>query len=140
MLGLLLWVSLAYPQISHHVNKACGFMANPSHEVNAYAKHIAPQLSQYLVPVTWGGASNLELSSPTIYHFTDGAKEYGLHFAADASPDDAARGITGGVGMLAGGAIILHRHASTLPHPTCTLFRCSQRAPSYTRLYRSVVY
>ena len=33
LLGLLLWVSLAYPQISHCVNKACGFMSNPSHEV-----------------------------------------------------------------------------------------------------------
>ena len=41
LLGLLLWVSLAYPQISYHVNRACGFMSNPSHEVNAYAKHIA---------------------------------------------------------------------------------------------------
>ena len=38
--------------------------------------------------------------------FTEGEKEMGLHFAADASPDDAARGITGGVGMLCGGAII----------------------------------
>ena len=44
LLGLLLWVSLAYPQISHCVNKACGFMSNPSHEVNAYAKHIALHL------------------------------------------------------------------------------------------------
>ena len=35
LLGLLLWVSLAYPQISHQVNKGCGFMANPSHDVNA---------------------------------------------------------------------------------------------------------
>ena len=47
LLGLLLWVSLAYPQISHCVNKACGFMSNPSHEVNAYAKHIALHLYQY---------------------------------------------------------------------------------------------
>ena len=44
LLGLLLWVSLAYPQISYHVNRACGFMSNPSHEVNAYAKHIAMHL------------------------------------------------------------------------------------------------
>ena len=29
LLGLLLWVSLAYPQISYHVNRACGFMSNP---------------------------------------------------------------------------------------------------------------
>ena len=29
LLGLLLWVSLAYPQISYSVNKACGFMSNP---------------------------------------------------------------------------------------------------------------
>ena len=41
LLGLLLWVSLAYPQISHQVNTGCGFMANPPHDVNAYAKHIA---------------------------------------------------------------------------------------------------
>ena len=106
LLGLLLWVSLAYPQISYHVNRACGFMSNPSHEVNAYAKHIAMHLYQYPIPVTWGGCTSLELSVPTVAPFTDGAKEYGLHFAADASPDDAARGITGGVGMLAGGAIL----------------------------------
>ena len=34
LLGLLLWVSLAYPQISHCVNKACGFMSNPSHNLH----------------------------------------------------------------------------------------------------------
>ena len=38
------------------------FMANPSHDVNAYAKHIALHVYQYPVLVTWGGASNLELS------------------------------------------------------------------------------
>ena len=106
LLGLLLWVSLAYPQISYQVNRACGFMSNPSHEVNAYAKHIAMHLHQYPTPVTWGGATSLELSQPTVTPFTDGAKEFGLHFAADASPDDAARGITGGVGMLGGGAVL----------------------------------
>ena len=52
LLGLLLWVSLAYPQISYQVNRACGFMANPSHEVNAYAKHIAMHLYYHPVPVT----------------------------------------------------------------------------------------
>ena len=41
------------PQISHCVNKACGFMSNPSHEVNAYAKHIALHLYQYPVAVKW---------------------------------------------------------------------------------------
>ena len=25
------WPSLAYPQISYHVNRACGFMSNPWH-------------------------------------------------------------------------------------------------------------
>ena len=106
LLGLLLWVSLAYPQISYQVNKACGYMSNPSHDVNAYAKHIAMHLYQYPTPVTWGGGSNLELSQPSPPPFTDGCKEYGLHFAADAAPDDSARGITGGVGMFNGGAII----------------------------------
>ena len=117
-------------------------MANPSHDVNAYAKHIALHIYQYPVPVTWGGANNLELSSPTVYPFTDGAKEYGLHFAADASPDDAARGITGGVGMLAGGAIMttVRRHASTLPRPTCTRMRYWLQVPSCIKLCRSVVY
>ena len=81
-------------------------MSNPSHEVNAYAKHIALHLYQYPVAVKWGGATDLELSQPSPPPFTEGEKEMGLHFAADASPDDAARGITGGVGMLCGGAII----------------------------------
>ena len=58
------------------------------------------------VPVTWGGGQDLEPSQPSPPPFTSGAKEYGLHFAADAAPDDAARGITGGVGMFNGGAII----------------------------------
>ena len=83
LLGLLLWVSLAYPQISHCVNKACGFMSNPSHEVNAYAKHIALHLYQYPVAVKWGGATDLELSQPSPPPFTEGEKEMGLHFAAD---------------------------------------------------------
>ena len=81
-------------------------MSNPSHDVNAYAKHIAMHLYHYPVPVTWGGGHDLELSQPSPPPFTSGAKEYGLHFAADAAPDDAARGITGGVGMFNGGAII----------------------------------
>ena len=105
LLGLLLWVSLAYPQISYHVNRACGFMSNPSHSVNSYAKQIALHLFQYPVPVKWGGSSDLELSSPSPAPYS-GKKEYGLHFAADASPGDETRGITGGVGMLAGGAIV----------------------------------
>ena len=106
LLGLLLWVSLAYPQISYQVNKACGFMANPSHDVNAYAKHIAMHLYHHPVPVTWGGGKTLELTQPSPPPFTPEVKEYGLHFAADAAPDDGGRGITGGVGMLNGGAII----------------------------------
>ena len=80
LLGLLLWVSLAYPKISHCVNKACGFMSNPSHEVNAYAKHIALHLYQYPVAVKWGGATDLELSQPSPPPFTEGEKEMGLHF------------------------------------------------------------
>ena len=58
--------------------------------------------------MTWGGnpkIENLILSSPTVPPFTDGTKEYGLHYASDASPSDTAKGITGGVGMLAGGAV-----------------------------------
>ena len=106
LLGLLLWVSLAYPQISYHVNRACGFMSNPSHGVNAYAKQIALHLYQYPIAVKWGGSTSLELSSPSPPPFTPDKKEYGLHFAADASPGDETRGITGGVGMLAGGALL----------------------------------
>jgi hypothetical protein len=45
------------------------------------------------------------LSQPTIKPYTPGAKEFGLHFAADAAPGPTAKGISGGVGMLAGGAI-----------------------------------
>ena len=108
ILGLLLWVAIAYPQIMFAVNKGCGHMANPSYGVNAFAKHIILNLSQNPTPVTWGRnkkIKNLVLSSPTIPPFTNGAKEYGLHYAADASPSDTAKGITGGVGMLAGGTI-----------------------------------
>ena len=81
-------------------------MASPSHDVNAYAKHIAMHLYHYPTPVTWGGGKTLELAQPSPPPFTPGCKEYGLHFAADAAPDDGGRGITGGVGMLNGGAII----------------------------------
>ena len=58
-------------------------------------------LHQHPVAVKWGGSTSLELSSPSPPPFTPGKKEYGLHFAADASPGDETRGITGGVGMLA---------------------------------------
>ena len=116
LLGLLLWLSIAYPQICFAVNKACKFMSNPSHSVNSFAKHIALHLFQYPVPVTWGGSDNLELSSSSPPPFTPGVKEYGLHFAADAAPGESARGITGGVGMLNGGAITtmsLNQHLAT---------------------------
>ena len=81
-------------------------MSNPSHGVNAYAKQIALHLYQYPIAVKWGGSTSLELSSPSPPPFTPDKKEYGLHFAADASPGDETRGITGGVGMLAGGALV----------------------------------
>ena len=74
-------------------------MSNPSHGVNAYAKQIALHLYQYPIAVKWGGSASLELSSPSPPPFTPDKKEYGLHFAADASPGDETRGITGGVGM-----------------------------------------
>ena len=122
LLGLLLWVSLAYPQISYQVNKACGFMANPSHEVNAYAKHIAMHLYHHPVPVTWGGGRNLELSQPSPPPFTPGSKEYGLHFAADAAPDDAARGITGGIGMFNGGVVLTVSSRQHLKSPDMHAF------------------
>ena len=89
ILGLLLWVSLAYPQISFDVNRGCGYMSNPSWLVNKYAKGIVMHLVQHPVPVKWGGnktIKNLILAQPTVRPFTDGAKEYGLHYAADASP------------------------------------------------------
>ena len=37
ILGLLIWLSIAYPQISMATNKGCGHMANPSWSVNAFA-------------------------------------------------------------------------------------------------------
>ena len=122
LLGLLLWVSLAYPQISYQVNRACGFMANPSHEVNAYARHIAMHLYYHPIPVTWGGRRNFELSQPSPPPFTSNAKEYGLHFAADAAPDDAARGITGGVGMFNGGAVLTVSSRQHLKSPDMHAF------------------
>ena len=99
MLGLLIWVSIAYPQISMATNKACGHMANPSWSVNAFAKHIIMHLYQYPLPVTWGGDKSIKslvLAQPTIKPYTPGAKEYGLHFATDAAPGPSAKGITGG--------------------------------------------
>ena len=68
LLGLLIWVSIAYPQISMATNKACGFMANPSWGVNAFAKHIALHLYQYPVAVRWGGNKDIKslvLAEPT---------------------------------------------------------------------------
>ena len=94
------------PKLS--VARRCGHMANPSWSVNAFAKHIILHLYQYPLPVTWGGDKSMKslvLAQPTIKPYTPGAKEYGLHFAADAAPGPTAKGITGGVGMLAGGAI-----------------------------------
>ena len=55
MLGLLIWVSIAYPQISMATNKGCGHMANPSWSVNAFAKHIIMHLYQYPLPRDVGG-------------------------------------------------------------------------------------
>eukprot|EP00964_Phaeocystis_antarctica_P069629 scaffold42333_cov112-Phaeocystis_antarctica.AAC.1 len=63
---------------------------------------------QYPVAVKWGGATDLELSQPSPPPFTEGEKEMGLHFAADASPEVPMTRLaasTGGVGMLCGGAI-----------------------------------
>ena len=67
LLGLLIWISVAYPQISFATNKGCGFMANPSWSVNAFAKHIALHLYQYPVAVKWGGNKNIKsLVTPSL--------------------------------------------------------------------------
>ena len=116
-------------------------MANPSHDVDAYAKHIAMHMYHHPVPVTWGGSSNLELSQPSIPPFTPNAKEYGLHFAADAAPDDGARGITGGVGMFNGGAILTVSSRQHLAAPdVCTPTKSLQLAQSCTKSYRYGVF
>ena len=61
------------------------------------AKHIALHLYQYPVAVRWGGNKDIKslvLAEPTVKPFTEGAKEHGLHFAADAAPSNTAKGIT----------------------------------------------
>lgn len=77
LLGLLIWVSVAYPQISFATNKGCGFMANPSWSVNAFAKHIALHLYQYPVAVNWGGNKNIKslvLAQPTLHGWGKGIR------------------------------------------------------------------
>jgi hypothetical protein len=57
LLGLLIWVSEAYPQIKYPVNYACAYMHNSSLEVYVAAKHALMYIYANPTAVTWGGAN-----------------------------------------------------------------------------------
>jgi hypothetical protein len=104
LLGLLIWVSEAYPQIKYPVNYACAYMANPSEEVYKVAKHALMHLYHHPTVVTWGGpgCTTLETTAAASPLSLD-APSYLLHQFTDSNLDMPS--ITGGVQMLAGGVI-----------------------------------
>ena len=107
LLGLLIWVSEAYPQIKYTVNFACGYMAEPSMSVYVVAKLALLHIYAFPTTVTWGGPGCTSLESvETIQRpfSAEGLRIYSLHMFSDANVDD--KSITGGVMMLAGGAIL----------------------------------
>ena len=65
ILGLLLWVSIAYPQIIMATNKGCGFMSNPSELVYKCWQHNVAHELAHPKPLTIGGFKRQTLAIDT---------------------------------------------------------------------------
>ena len=108
LLGLLIWVSEAYPQIKYVVNFACAYMAEPSLSVYIVAKIALQHIYWQPLSVTWGGpgCKSLEAVETLPLPFTvDGYVNYGLMAFSDSNVDTPS--ISGTLIMLAGGAILM---------------------------------
>jgi hypothetical protein len=106
-------------------------MANPSLEVYMAAKHALVYVAAFPITVMWGGpgCTSLEASASPPLPFSDRARDFSLHKFSDSNVDVPS--ITGGVMMLAGGAIeSLCQSASTSSLLMRTRQKWLQQAPA----------
>ena len=104
--GALMWSGHAWPQVLPPTNRVCRFMHQPSHDSYKHAKYALMHVSAYPVSPRFAPkeCSTLELASPTVPPFAEGAKEWGLHMLVDSNKE-VPRCVTG-VDILFGGAVI----------------------------------
>ena len=105
ILGVGIWLCTCYPQLTSGINAMCANMASPGDERLAQLRHMFMHLGEKPQGKTFGGptvtgccASDVEIAP-----FTMGTKSGEYHFFSDASL--GGPGVTGGIGMFAGGCI-----------------------------------
>ena len=100
VLGMGIWLSDPYPQLTAGINAMCQDMANPGDERLGQLRHMFMYLGEKPPGKTFGGAHVSSVcggDADVIAPFTEGKKEGRYHFFSDASMN-----VTGGVGMFAG--------------------------------------
>lgn len=105
LIGVGHWVAQWHPQACFAFNAASAFAANPDTSVLTFVLHVFMYLNEHPNPCIYGGKGchSLVLAEPTVPPFTPGAKEWGLHAAADSSI--LVDSISGGKILLAGAVI-----------------------------------
>jgi hypothetical protein len=116
-LGVSIWLSNAYGKLVTPCNALCSNMAFPHERTLKGIRHSIMHLIKYPDPVRFGGwpCDGLEQPSELIPPFTPGRKAMYFHYFSDANL--SARSITGGVAMLAGGAIAIVSQRQHLASP-----------------------
>jgi hypothetical protein len=104
-LGVCIWMQNSYAQMVHPTNLLCGRMHSPVPDTAKHLRHMVMHMVAFPYSNTYGGwpCDGLEQPAQLITPFTDGQKAMYYEYFSDASLD--LKGVTGGVGMLAGGPI-----------------------------------
>jgi hypothetical protein len=117
-LGVFIWLSLAYIEISRGTNELCSNMAFPSELTHKCCRHQAMYLASHGRGITYGPCE-FGLERPTDVNVTDplhSPKFSFFHYFSDANLDVGS--ITGGIGMLAKGAVIIVSQRQHLASPS----------------------
>ena len=116
-LGVCIWLSLAYLEIARGTNELCSNMASPAELTLKCCRHQAMYLSAHGKGITYGPCQ-FGLERPQGIDVRDplhSSKFSFFHFFSDANLDVGS--ITGGIGMLAKGAIICISQRQHLASP-----------------------
>ena len=117
VLGLCIWISNAYGDMVDVVNLLCGDMHDPQFDTLKHLRHMLMHKKAYPRSNTYGGWNVIGLETPAmrVHPYTLGQKDMSFHFFSDANVDNPS--VSGGVGMLAGGPVIVKSQRQHLKAP-----------------------
>jgi hypothetical protein len=117
VLGMSIWISNAYVQMAEITNLLCGKMHSPTRDTLKFTRHMLLHMQAYPRFNTYGGWNVVGLETPPtrVPPYTAGQKDMSFHYFSDANVGSPA--VSGGVGMLAGGPIIVESQRQHLKAP-----------------------